>query len=1175
MPRACPYTDYGKTANDAYDPAACQWPSVRYTPGAVPVVAQGDQSNLAAERHASSTRTGTRSPFSRRPLPRLGDSPTATRSTASTSTSTAAKGVNTVARRDARRTRCPPARCGCGCSRTPRRSTAPTRWTSSSRCSGFVAHLNDVVRRGDDRLLRQPALHQLRARRAPATPSRRRQRLDGTPADRHREPGRDVPLRRQRRRRHPEPRPGPLHRQRVAPTGEKWYQTTTLEGNHDWDMWIAENETGFDTEQTVGGEPVPPVDMGYVPFNPAAGKRDSAPATPSAARSARPVTGSAGRSSTPTSAAPAASTCRTRGVAGANVRGPVKRADHHAVRPRQQRPDGLRRPGRRRRQVHHPERPGRQLPADRRGTTSRSYILDSFNVTVNPDRHDRRRRPEGPRRLVRRHPRHGLHRQQRQRQADPGEQGVPEFPLGVKYRDNSSLDAGQNAAHDRRTTAPTTSPRATRSPSGSSSSSSTPATRRPASPCRPTTSRQEKTYLGAGVDLNVLPIIGLSGRVDSGVQPYAGDENGGIAGTVTYDTTRNELDPADAVTEAYQPGIPGLTMHLYAPVECDPHDPATASARGRRPDGSVVQRGRRLRHSRRRRRCSRGWTATAPRRHGRPYTTETWDQPTGCDAAPVRRQTSTSGRPVGRDSRSRRRTTTAVRRGADVRLAGRAGRQDRRRQSRRSGRQRQLRRSARLVNGNYGFGDRRRATRSPVRRRSAEHARSPNGDFSSRSTSRRCTGSRSTSRPRRRTSTSSTATPGCRRRTSRSAQDAPVVAADRPARRPSRAAPSRRAASSRECAGANHTVARHGPALPRRRRQPVRGPAAAAVRRQARSPCGAASRWRRTSTCSPRSRCPTHFWGLTINDLGLSQDKTQAGYGEAQPLPNVPMGIYDWSGRLVDTVTTDWNGMYEALEPSTSSYNCPLPAGPCPGMYYFKGNDPGQPGHVNANYNPRFRTIGTRVPGLARALDGHRHGTHPGRRHRGRARVDPDQPGRLRGQRRRHDTATDGKATPDIMSVSTPYMNSSATTTADAAVASLPITRVTISGFGDQQTVTLATTRWSSATISSYDYIQLPTLTATGAASTSLPVDTFGQRLTTACSWGDQRDQPDAAHQPARATAATGSTPSRWNGTTPAKVNSTGRSAAAAPTTRPAGRVPLLADCDLGAPGRSPGTPSR
>ena len=64
--------------------------------------------------------------------------------------------------------------------------------------------------------------------------------------------------------------------------------------------------------------------------------------------------------------------------------------------------------------------------------------------------------------------------------------------------------------------------------------------------------------------------------------------------------------------------------------------------------------------------------------------------------------------------------------------------------------------------------------------------------------------------------------------------------------------------------------------------------------------------------------------------------------------------------------------MYEAIEPSTSSYNCPLPAGPCPGMYYFKGNDPGVPGRPNADYNPRFRTIGTNFqawPGLFTVTD--------------------------------------------------------------------------------------------------------------------------------------------------------------------------------------------------------------
>ena len=117
---------------------------------------------------------------------------------------------------------------------------------------------------------------------------------------------------------------------------------------------------------------------------------------------------------------------------------------------------------------------------------------------------------------------------------------------------------------------------------------------------------------------------------------------------------------------------------------------------------------------------------------------------------------------------------------------------------------------------------------------------------------------------------------------------------------------------------------------------------------------------------------PTHFWGLTINDLGLSLDKRSANYGEAMGLPHVPVGLYDWSGRLVDTTHTDFNGFYEALEPSTGTYNCPVPAGPCPNMYRFTGNDPGAPGDPNPDYDPAYRTISTNFqgwPGLYTVTD--------------------------------------------------------------------------------------------------------------------------------------------------------------------------------------------------------------
>ena len=117
---------------------------------------------------------------------------------------------------------------------------------------------------------------------------------------------------------------------------------------------------------------------------------------------------------------------------------------------------------------------------------------------------------------------------------------------------------------------------------------------------------------------------------------------------------------------------------------------------------------------------------------------------------------------------------------------------------------------------------------------------------------------------------------------------------------------------------------------------------------------------------------PTHFWGLTLNDLGLTYDKRSVNYGEAQGMPFVPVGLYDYAGRLVDTTHTDFNGLYEALEPSTDTFNCPVPAGPCPNMYRFVGNDPGQPGHINSDYNSRFRTIAATFqgwPGLYTVTD--------------------------------------------------------------------------------------------------------------------------------------------------------------------------------------------------------------
>ena len=109
---------------------------------------------------------------------------------------------------------------------------------------------------------------------------------------------------------------------------------------------------------------------------------------------------------------------------------------------------------------------------------------------------------------------------------------------------------------------------------------------------------------------------------------------------------------------------------------------------------------------------------------------------------------------------------------------------------------------------------------------------------------------------------------------------------------------------------------------------------------------------------------PSRLRGLIIDDLSFSANPKHTAYGEKLPAAFMPVGIYDFSNRLVTTVESDYNGFYDVLLPSTDHISCPTPAGVCAGMYRFVGNDPGIPGRLNPNYNPRYRTIGTEFEAL-------------------------------------------------------------------------------------------------------------------------------------------------------------------------------------------------------------------
>ncbi len=117
---------------------------------------------------------------------------------------------------------------------------------------------------------------------------------------------------------------------------------------------------------------------------------------------------------------------------------------------------------------------------------------------------------------------------------------------------------------------------------------------------------------------------------------------------------------------------------------------------------------------------------------------------------------------------------------------------------------------------------------------------------------------------------------------------------------------------------------------------------------------------------------PGRFWGLIVDDLNFSSNPKSIAYGEKLPVSFAPVGIYDYTNRLIYTVESDYNGLWDVLLPSTNRISCPTPSGVCANLYRFVGNDPGTPGRWNANYNPQYRTISAEFeafPGLTLPAD--------------------------------------------------------------------------------------------------------------------------------------------------------------------------------------------------------------
>ena len=102
---------------------------------------------------------------------------------------------------------------------------------------------------------------------------------------------------------------------------------------------------------------------------------------------------------------------------------------------------------------------------------------------------------------------------------------------------------------------------------------------------------------------------------------------------------------------------------------------------------------------------------------------------------------------------------------------------------------------------------------------------------------------------------------------------------------------------------------------------------------------------------------PGRILGLLVDDVNLETNLELIYYGGKRGIPYTPIGIRDYTGKLITTVYSDKNGIFEVLLPSTYTANVPTPSGVVPNMYRVIGNDPGDPDKPNPNYNPNYQSL--------------------------------------------------------------------------------------------------------------------------------------------------------------------------------------------------------------------------
>ncbi len=805
----------------------------------------------------------------------------------------------------------------------------------------------------------------------------------------------------------------------TPPNGSGWVQTTTLEGNLDWDSWVMEGATGLDTEFMVAGEPFPAVIFGFVP-GPSlnrlpSGGTGSISGLVEAVKIYIPAKGGvAGLPGTIWG-----------GLAGAKLDAPVP--NPWVTLTDLSNGDTVVWVGR-------GDAGGRfQIPGVPAGSytltwwdAKLNFILDLVSVTVG----DGEAVDLGILPLTgwwTRFEGYVFDDRNLNGRMDAGEPGIPNFTLTLRRRENTLMDRGATVVstdmsghYVMENAYPMTQWLVMEA--YSDAHYSTGVTFQSDNQPAPT------THLGAGVDISVLPIIGLSGRVDWGKRPYDptganGPSNGGIVGTVSYDTTRNELDPAYAAAEDWQPGISGLRVNLYAPVDCGttgaPCDPAgwyELAADGSHAKGKLLN----------------------------TYVTEAWQRPTGCvardvDGIPLVHGVDENVLPTDPDAECLEGPLMGVQIATYASGQGTADAN-----------------FGANVDGNYGFGDGCFV--------GTLDATDPSAPVCVGGTFEALPGASdylveveiptdALGRPRYKVTREDDINIGN--------GDEFVPAVPPPA-----------------CAGPLHIVDVAGSGtdgyasivgddlngIPTGVTVPASTPTVnptfvdiggSPFEGQARPLCNV----KLVGLANGKSIVPIfhlftdvplpgRFWGLIVDDLTFSADPRSLLYGEKQGISFAPVGIYDYTDRLITTVESDFNGLFDVLLPSTNRINCPTPSGVCANLYRFVGNDPGVPGRLNLNYKPQFRTIAAEfeaIPGVLIPAD-----------------LAPTQVGvtvQLPGGQANSVSCALDPATPQLHAVNRPYVSGT-----------LRSITITGAGFGASGQLTLdgsivATSSWSSTQI--------------------------------------------------------------------------------------------------------------